>query len=159
MKKFILTIIFILTASTVIAASPTPDATVKKAIKKYNAQNYTGCMQDLETHIKKKPSALAYYYLGMSYAQAGKREESIESYTQAIELATKEKNSLLKNYASLGLRRMENSASFDSQDEYDEISGIIKRKNSIPKAVSEDLRIKHLEYTRNEINAGIDPQF
>lgn len=159
MKKFILTLVLILTAGSVLAASPKPDNTVRLAIKKYNAQNYTGCIQDLEKYTKNKKTGLAYYYLAMSYAQAGKQEEALESYTQAIDYAEKEKNTFLKSYATLGMKKIEKPYAFQSNDEFDEVYGVIQRKTTIPAAVRDDLKTKHLEYLRNQINAGVEPKF
>lgn len=159
MKKIILLMALLFAASSVFAASPKPDYVVRAAINKYKAQNYTGCLQDLEKHVEKRPTALAYYYLGMSYTQAGKTEEATESYTKAIELAEREKNNFLKSYAMLGKKQLENPVTAGSDDDTDGIATVIKRKDVSPQALKDDLKTKHLEYLRNQINAGVTPNF
>lgn len=159
MKRFILSLIIsVITSGIVFAASPTPDYIVRTAIIKYKRGNYTGCIQDLETYVKKRPTALAYYYLGMAYTQATKQDEAIESYNKAIEYATKENNNYLKSYAQLGKKKTEQSEKFAPSQSYEEIDNLIKSPKSLPEDLKADLRKKHLEYLRNEINSGKTPK-
>jgi tetratricopeptide (TPR) repeat protein len=148
-----------ITAGLTYAASPKPDSTVRNAIYKYKHGNYAGCIQSLENYVEKKPSALAYYYLGMSYTQSGKTEQATESYTKSIELAEKENNSYLKKYAELGKMKNDSPEMFKEQESYGDIDLLIKENISIPDVVKKDLKTKHLEYLRNEINAGKKPTF
>lgn len=160
MKKIIILLAVILfTTNLALASSPKPDYAVRLAISKYKAKNYTGCLQDLEKYTEKKQTGLALYYLAMSYTQAGRMEDALERYNQAIELAEKEKNNFLKSYAMIGKKKIENPELFPGADDYDEISATIKRKTTIPPSVKNDLKSKHLEYLRNQINAGVEPNF
>ena len=161
MKRFLLIIsIIFISAGCVLAASPTPDYVVRGAITKYKKGNYSGCIQDLEEYVEKKPSALAYYYLGMAYTQAIRPAEALECYDKAIELAEKENNNYLKSYAQLGKKKTENSEMFAEQESYEDIDKMIKAKTSIPEEIQADLRKKHLEYLRNEMNSGVmDPHY
>lgn len=81
------------------------DDTVIDAIKKYKSGNYTGCMQDLKSYIKKDPSnALAHYYLAVSYANLGENSEAIEAYNKVLALRP---NEVLVNYAKKGKEILE----------------------------------------------------
>lgn len=158
MKRFILTLfVLFVSACYVLAASPKPDSTVRLAISKYKKGNYAGCIQDLAPYVEDKPSALAYYYLGMAYTQAGRESESVESYDKAIELAEEENNPLLLKYAKFGKLKSEQSDMFMEQESYKDIDLIIKTKKNIPDELKEDLKKKHIEYIRNEINANREP--
>lgn len=78
---------------------------VSIAIKKYKTHNYTGCLQDCLDIVQRDPSnPLAYYYLAMSYAQAGKKNEAIQAYSVVLALQPKAK---LLEYASTGKRCLE----------------------------------------------------
>ena len=150
MKKIILILSLLVFAQCVYAA---PDATVKRAIKKYKAQNYTGCMQDLSEHIKDNPSALAYYYLGMSYTQAGRQEQAVEAYDNAIKYAVEEKNDTIKKYAQIGKDKVVSPEVYENPASYEEIDTLLKDKSQFPNEIKVDFKKKHLEYLRNEINA------
>jgi len=70
------------------------------AIKKYKGQNYVGCIQDTQDLTKKDPSnALAYYYMAISYASIGKKDDAINAYEKVITLSTDE---TLVEYARKG---------------------------------------------------------
>lgn len=103
MKKQILVLLSVLICSASIAmveakTAATPE--VNQAIKMYKAQNYTQSYEMLTDITKKDPSnALAYYYLAMSAAQIGKRDEAIENYAKVMDIT---KHSQLNEYAEKG---------------------------------------------------------
>ena len=159
MKKIILTLILLVSFGAAYAAGPKLDSTLRAGIQKYKNGNYSGCIQLLEPYTEDTPSSLAYYYLAMAYTQAGYSEKAIEAYNFAIEQATEEKNNTIKKYAQYGKKKIENPEIFEESDDYSEIQVLLYDKNKIPKDLKEDLKLKHLEYLRNEINNGITPNF
>jgi len=159
MKKILLCITLILSLGIAFAASPKVDYTVRNAIYKYKAGNYTGCIQDLTDYVEKKPTALAYYYLGMSYTQAGITEKASSSYQMAAQLAQSENNPTLKKYAEIGKKKVESPEKFEDMNSYDAIKAVIDDKNKIPVDLQKDLKKKHLEYLRNEMNSNKTPNF
>lgn len=77
-----------------------PNATVKSAIAKYKAANYTGCLQELFSVTIKEPSnALAYYYMAMAYTHLNMQTEAVEAYEKVISLNP---NTYLTEYATKG---------------------------------------------------------
>lgn len=78
---------------------------VRIAIKKYKTGNYTGCLQDCKNIIVHDPSnAVAYYYLAMSYAQAGDKNNAVKAYSKVLSLSP---NARLSQYAETGKRCLE----------------------------------------------------
>lgn len=66
--------------------------TIKSAIAKYKKRNYTGCLQELYSYIKKHPSdAYAYYYMGMAYSRVGENTIAQKCYQKAINCNAKGK--------------------------------------------------------------------
>lgn len=77
-----------------------PNATVKSALAKYKAGNYTGCLQELFSVTIKDPSnALAYYYMAMAYTHLNMQSDAIEAYEKVIALNP---NTYLTEYATKG---------------------------------------------------------
>lgn len=55
--------------------------TVRAAINKYKAQDYIGCIQDLEEYSEKDPSnAVSYYYTGIAYMNLGLKDNAIDVF-------------------------------------------------------------------------------
>ena len=70
---------------------------VKSAISKYKAQDYVGCIQDLEDYSDEDPSnVVAYYYTGIAYMQIGMKDKAIEAFHK---VATINSVPLLSSYA------------------------------------------------------------
>lgn len=77
-----------------------PNATTKSIAAKYKAGNYSGCMQECYSLLKKQPSnALAYYYLAMVYTHLNKKDEAVAAYEKVISLKP---NQYLIDYATKG---------------------------------------------------------
>ncbi len=77
-----------------------PKATMKSAVARYKKHNYTGCIQELYSILKKEPeNSLAYYYLAMAYVKAGKKDQALAAYQRVINL---NKNPMLVEYAVRG---------------------------------------------------------
>lgn len=108
MKKNILTILSILVLSSSIgfAYAKTTNTALTDAIKLYKAGNYSECYVQLESVVKDDPTnALAYYYMGMTSAQLGRKSDAISNYEKAITLTPKNNN--LSRYAKKGKRCLE----------------------------------------------------
>ncbi len=106
MKKPILVLLSVLvlgTMATVVSAKPaTTSPATAAAIKLYKSGNYTQSYVTFSEIVKKDPSnALAYYYLGMSSVQLGKKDEAIDNYSKAVELSP---NGILGSYAKKGIK-------------------------------------------------------
>ena len=77
-----------------------PNATTKSIAAKYKMGNYSGCMQEIYSLLKKQPSnAVAYYYLALVNTHLGKKEEAVAAYNKVIALNP---NQYLVNYATKG---------------------------------------------------------
>lgn len=126
------------------------------AIRKYKRGNYTGCLQDCQTIVQKNPSnATAYYYLAMSYVQAGKKDEAIKYYSKVLSLKS---NPKLLEYATTGKRCLETpdkcSLEPTTQNDMSEIDKFIASPpaDGLSPAVRKDFQQKRLENVKNEIN-------
>ena len=99
MKKIIFSLILSgLIATSAYAAGMSPQ--LKQAIKQYKSQNYIGAMQTLEEiTAKDSGNALAHYYLGMCYVQAGNTEGAAREYDTVVTLSP---NSQLAANATAG---------------------------------------------------------
>lgn len=139
---------------------------VKVAIKKYKTGNYTGCIQDCNNIVKTEPSnALAYYYLAMSYTQAGKKDEAVKYYKKVLSFKT---NPKLTEYATTGKRCLETPdqctlkpAVVLSTKPKEELSDIDKfvaspSEDGLSPEVRKDFQQKHLNAIKNEINSNKD---
>jgi len=109
MKKTFLFLISILVigsfASSAMAKPAATNAKTASAIKLYKAGNYTKSYVTFSDIVSKDPSnALAYYYLGMTSVQLGKKDEAIENYNKAIQLSP---NGILGSYAKKGVKCIE----------------------------------------------------
>ena len=77
-----------------------PNANLASSIKKYKNGNYTGCLQELYSFIKKDPSnPVAYYYMAMAYTQIGDNNAATAAYDHVIALSS---NDVLTSYATKG---------------------------------------------------------
>lgn len=85
-----------------------------QAIKYYKSGNYTQAYVACSQIVKKDPSnALAQYYLAMTYAQLGKKEEAIYTYDKVIGLSDR---SVLGKYAKKGKRCLEQPSACHEPD-------------------------------------------
>lgn len=129
---------------------------VSVAIKKYKIGNYTGCLQDTQIIVKNDPSnVVAYYYMAMSYSQAGKKDKAIESYQKVLSLNP---NATLARYATMGKRCLETPDKCKETDQSSEIDKLIATPtgDGLSAKVRADLEQKRLESVREEINNGKD---
>lgn len=129
------------------------------AIKKYKYGNYTGCLQDCQNIASKTPSnALAYYYMAMSYVQAGKKNEAINAYSKVLALKT---NAKVLEYAATGKRcletpdqcRLDVNTATTSTPEMDKLIAS-PIQGDLSETVKSDFTQKRLNGLKNQINNG-----
>ena len=169
MKKTILgvlsVIIFAGSVSCAFAKTAVTKPETAAAIKIYKAGDYTQSYSRFSEIVKKDPSnALAFYYLGMSSIQIGRKDEGIDNYNRAIELSP---NGMVGNYAKKGIKCAEDPYScnatsaaenIDDQEDDKFIKGIFGT------GFSEQARGAYerqkIENIKREINRrdDIDPQ-
>ena len=160
MKKKILTAlsILILTAAMNVSyAKTTIGADLAAAIKMYKAGNYTECYVKVDKAIAKDPSnALAYYYKAMSATQIGKKDEAIENYQRALNLAPQKSN--VHKYAEKGKRCIETPDKCQEPEYTDEIDKFIRntRGQRTTDEVKSDYERLKLENLMREINRKDD---
>lgn len=103
MKKYILVLMAALICASTINianAKSTSNSALASAIRLYKAGNYSQSYQSFSNIVKKDPSnAVAYYYLAMTSAQIGKKDEAIANYEKVITLSP---NGQLGRYATKG---------------------------------------------------------
>ena len=104
MKKYILVLMTaIICASTVnfaCAKTTTSNSALASAIRLYKTGNYSQSYIAFNNIVKKDPSnAVAYYYLAMTSAQIGKKDEAVANYEKVISLSP---HGQLGRYATKG---------------------------------------------------------
>lgn len=162
MKKqlacFIVILMFLVQASSCSFAKSSGVSPVKIAIKKYKSGNYTGCLQSCQAIIKSNPSnAVAYYYMAMSYVQAGKKDEAIKAYSKVLSLKP---NARLSEYASTGKRCLETPdkcvlATDSGSSISPELDKLIAApfSDGLSDTVKKDFEQKRLDSIKNQINS------
>ena len=128
MKKYILTLlaalILVSGSNLAFAARTNSGSPLASAIKMYKAGNYSQCYLTLSNIVKKDPSnALAYYYLAMTSAQIGKKDEAISNYDKVILLSP---NSQLGRYATKGRTCIETPERCHEQSEDSALDAFIQ---------------------------------
>lgn len=128
---------------------------VRSAIKKYKTGNYTGCLQYCQNLVRRDPSnAVAYYYMAMAYAQAGRKDEAITAYSKVLALKP---NAKLSSYASTGRRCLETPDKCHlepAKSSTPELDRFIAKPSSdfLSPAVKQDIENKRLEGIKQKIN-------
>lgn len=131
---------------------------IKIAAKKYQAGNYTGCLQDCQNIISRDPSsAVAYYYMAMSYTQAGQKDKAVEAYSKVLTLKP---NAMLASYASTGKKCLETpeqclQENVASQSDIDKFLAS-PSSDSLSSTVRKDLEQQQLNVLKEQINSGQD---
>ena len=133
-----------------------PNATIKSAIGKYKNHNYSGCIQELYSILKKdKNNSIAYYYLAMAYIKAGKKDQASAAYQKVINLNS---NDLLVDYAIRGKACLngEPSCTGAGNENIDDLDRFISSPygNGFSQKANEDLKKMQLKYFQNKINNG-----
>lgn len=129
-----------------------PNATVNTAIAKYKKGNYTGCIQEMYSIIKKDPSnAVAYYYIALCYTQIGDNTNAVKSYEKVIALNP---NQTLLNYATKGRDCITGGPACSPEGEHDELDTFVNSPygNGLSPELSVEMKQKQLERVKQTIN-------
>lgn len=109
MKKSILVLLSIIVFSSTICTAYSKSrmsTELADAIKLYKAQNYSECYVMLEEILKEdNANVLAHYYMAITSAQIGKKEEALANYEKVLILSPENNN--LNRYAKKGKRCIE----------------------------------------------------
>lgn len=147
MKKYILVLMSALILSSGINnafAKSGTDTSLASAIKMYKAGNYSQSYQVFSNIVKRDPSnAVAYYYLAMTQAQIGLKDEALESYAKVLTLSP---NGKLGRYAQKGKTCIETPDKCGDTDEATELDTFVQR--TFGSGFSEEARSK---YEKNKI--------
>ena len=165
MKKVLLVFISImicgLTIGTASAKYKATSPELASAIKMYKAKDYSQSYVKLTQIVEQDPSnSLAYYYLGMSAAQLGHKEEAIENYSKVINLSP---NGRVGLYAKRGKRCLENPENcHETVQETNELDKFIYGKygtgfSDDALKIHERERIQEIRREMNR-NPNIEPQ-
>jgi len=129
-----------------------PNAMVKTAIAKYKKGNYTGCIQEMYSILKKDPSnAVAHYYAALCYTQLGDSANAVQSYEKVIALNP---NKVLLDYATKGKDCLTGGPTCEPDQEQDELDTFISSPygNGLSPELSIEMKQKQLERVKQTIN-------
>lgn len=158
-KKFLILLSVLILSSTLTMAKPVVTSDLAGAIKLYKAGNYTACYDKLNAIVKKDPSnALAYYYLAITSAQVGKREEAIENYEKALSIAPSDSN--IGRYAQRGKTCLESPDKCEELSKKNEVEQLLRTRKTFSEEVRADYEKLKLENMMRELNRSddIEPQ-
>ncbi len=160
MKKYILLLLSIVICSStmnLVNAKTTTNSDLASAIKMYKAGNYSQCYTTLNNVIKKDPSnAIAYYYLAITNAQLGKKDEAISNYEKAISLAP---DNQVGRYAQKGKTCLEKpDECHNDVDEATELDAFVQQKfgSGFSEAARGEYEKQKIENMMREMNRGKD---
>ncbi len=133
-----------------------PNANIKSVAAKYKAGNYTGCLQELFSLVKKDPSnALAYYYMAMAYTHINLKDEAVAAYERVIALNP---NEYLVDYATKGRDCLTDGPACKPQqaaaEEMSELDKFINAPygNGLSPELNEEVKQKQLINIKETIN-------
>lgn len=136
-----------------------PNATTKSIAAKYKMGNYSGCMQEIYSLLKKQPSnAVAYYYLALVNTHLGKKEEAVAAYNKVIALNP---NQYLVNYATKGRDCLTDgpachpeAQATKQEEQLDDLDKFIKAPygNGLSPELNNEIRQKQLTNIKETIN-------
>ena len=132
-----------------------PNANIKSVIAKYKAGNYTGCLQELFSLVKKDPSnALAYYYMAMAYTHINLKDEAVAAYEKVIALNP---NEYLVDYAVKGRDCLTDGPACQAQQAPEEMSELDKfinapYGNGLSPELNQEVEQKELTNIKETIN-------
>ena len=157
MKKSILLLIglfvIFVSVANVNAKSVTTNSSLSSAIKLYKSGNYAQSSEAFQKIVKNDPSnAVAYYYLAMSSAQIGRKNDAIDNYEKVITLSN---NRQLVKYATKGKKCLESPDKCNEPDSTeDETDRFIRSSfgSGFSDAVRSDYEKKKIENLMREIN-------
>ncbi len=135
-----------------------PNANIKSAVSKYESGNYSGCLQELFSLVKKDPSnAVAYYYMAMAYTHIDMQNEAVEAYEKVLALNP---NSYLYDYAEKGRDCLTGGPKCQAEntEEQDELDKFISSPygNGLSPQLNGEVKQKELNNIKETINKKED---
>lgn len=135
-----------------------PNASMKSAVSKYKRGNYTGCLQELYTIIKRNPkNAMAYYYAAMAYTKIGAKDNAAAAYQRVINL---QPSPVIAEYAAKGKDCLTGgprcSAGATGNENVDELDKFIAAPygNGLSPEMNKKYMQQQLEALQNKVNSG-----
>ena len=135
-----------------------PNATLNSIISKYKVGNYTGCLQESFSYVKKHPNdSAAYYYMALAYTKAGDTASAISAYDKAIEKnssSTVVDNAIRGKACLTGDDAICHPQAGNSDEELTDLDKFINAPygNGLSPELNEEIRQKELKRMQQEIN-------
>lgn len=134
-----------------------PNATTKSIAAKYKMGNYSGCMQECYSLLKKQPNnAIAYYYLAMVYTHLNMQDKAVEAYNKVISLNP---GQYLVDYATKGRDCLTGGPACHPQEvkqeeQLDDLDKFIRAPygNGLSPELNNEVRQKQLNSIQETIN-------
>ena len=160
MKKsfiFLFSILIIASACCCANAKSGNGSALSSAIRTYKSGNYAQAYTEFSNIAKKDPSnAVAYYYLAISAAQIGKRDEAIENYDKVLSLSN---NWKLVRYAKKGKVCIESPSKCNEPDaDESELDRFVRSHfgTGFSKEVQSDFERQKIQNIMREMNRKDD---
>jgi hypothetical protein len=172
MDKKVILIAMLLLASPVLAAPPErkttnakpkidvntvyyPNASMRHAIDQFRAGNFTGCLQESISVMKKDPSnPLATYYVGLSFAKVGDKESAVQYLDKAAGLSD---NTSFIKYVTEAKDCVNGADSCKMSEEDTELMKLINSpfnsKNGFTPEVKNNQQQKELDAIKQKMNS------
>ena len=159
MKKYIIVLMATLICASTMNfanAKTTSNSALANAIRLYKSGNYSQSYSAFTNIVKRDPSnAVAYYYLAMTSAQIGKKDEAISNYERVITLSP---NGQLGRYATKGKTCLETPEKCHEESAETAVDRFIQGK--FGSGFSEEARSEYekqkIENLMREMNRGGD---
>lgn len=145
-----------------------PNASMKSAVTKYKKGNYTGCLQELYTLVKKNPkNAMAYYYVALAYTKVGCKQQADNAYQKVIALNS---NPVMVDYATRGRNCLAGNVACgasnikigEGEQKLDDLDKFIAAPygNGMSPEMNKQYKQQQLDAIQNKINNGqtLSPQ-
>jgi tetratricopeptide (TPR) repeat protein len=132
-----------------------PNANIKSSIAKYKSGNYSGCLQELFSLVRKDPSnSLAYYYMAMAYTHLGMKADAINAYEKVLSLNP---NDYLAEYAIKGRDCLTGGPACHPQVEEEELDDLDKfvrspYGNGLSETLNNEVKQNQLKNIKETIN-------
>jgi len=134
-----------------------PNATTKSIAAKYKMGNYSGCMQECYSLLKKQPNnAIAHYYLAMVFTHLNMKDKAVEEYNKVISIHP---NQYLVDYATKGRDCLTDGPACHPQEQkeveqLDDLDKFIRAPygNGLSPELNNEVRQKQLNNIQETIN-------
>lgn len=134
-----------------------PNATTKSIAAKYKMGNYSGCMQECYSLLKKQPNnAIAHYYLAMVFTHLNMKDKAVEAYNKVISIHP---NQYLVDYATKGRDCLTDGPACHPQEQkeveqLDDLDKFIRAPygNGLSPELNNEVRQKQLNNIQETIN-------